>query len=251
MVGVGHMTSMNTAALAVIATYNEKENVADILRLVLANSSTLDVLVVDDNSPDGTGHLVEVMASRYDRVSVLHRPCKAGLARALEAGFRVGIARGYKFIVNLDADSSHDPQEIGSLIDQMDHADLCIGSRYARGKCSREWPLHRLGLSIGGGCVVRTITGLPFRDPTSGFRCFRSNLLEAVLKIQLCSRGYCFHIETLHLAWRMGFRIVEVPITFANRRRGVSKLTCRIVIEAFWVTLLLGLRSRLMRSTFN
>jgi dolichol-phosphate mannosyltransferase len=225
---------MNTA-LVVIPTYNEKENVADLVQALFQASSVIDILFVDDDSPDGTGQIIEQIAAQNPRVHVLHHGDKQGLGRAYVAGFKWALERHYEFIFEMDADFSHDPNDVPRILDAVKSADLALGSRYAGGIRVINWPLSRLFLSKGAAVYVRIITGMPFTDPTGGFKCYRRAVLEGIHLDRIRSNGYSFQIEMTHQTWMHGFHIVEVPITFVERRSGFSKMSSRIVREALWM----------------
>jgi len=220
-------------ACVVLPTYNERENVPQIVPAILAASAALDVLVVDDNSPDGTGALADEIARRDSRVRVLHRPRKEGLGRAYLAGFAEALRAGYGRIVEMDADFSHDPGRLPVLL--RTDADLVLGSRYVPGGGTVNWGPGRRLLSRGGSFYARTILGLPIRDLTGGFKCFRRKVLEGLDLASVRSSGYAFQIELTYRAIRRGFKVVEVPITFVDRRVGKSKMSRRIVAEALWM----------------
>lgn len=241
------MQSLSQKALAVVATYNERENLPGLIEQFLALSEPLDLLVVDDNSPDGTGELAEVFARRYPNIQVLHRPQKEGLAPALVEGFRWGLIQDYDLILNLDGDLSHNPNAIPSLLSEAACADLVLGSRYIRGIRVMNWPPRRLFLSLSAARYVQVMTGMPFADPTSGFRCFRREALQTALSPPILSRGYSFHIECVHKVWRRGMRIREVPIIFTDRLNGSTKINAMIVGEALWIAWLLLLHNRARR----
>jgi dolichol-phosphate mannosyltransferase len=217
----------------VLPTYNERENVSQIVPAILAASSALDVLVVDDNSPDGTGALADEIAGRDSRVRVLHRPRKEGLGRAYLAGFAEALRAGYGRIVEMDADFSHDPARLPVLLGT--DADLVLGSRYVPGGGTVNWGPGRRLLSRGGSLYARMILGVPIRDLTGGFKCFRREVLEGLDLASVSSSGYAFQIELTYRAIRRGFKVLEVPITFVDRRVGKSKMSPRIVAEALWM----------------
>jgi len=221
--------------LIIIPTYNECENIETLLDRLLALPFGLEVLVVDDNSPDGTGDLVAARESKDPRIHLLRRPGKMGLGSAYVAGFRYALAHGAQLVFEMDADFSHDPVAIGSFLEAAEQADVVLGSRYLHGVTVVHWPLRRLILSYSANVYTRLITGLPVRDATGGFKCFRRRALEAVNLDQVKSDGYAFQIEMSYKCWRKGFRIVEIPITFVDRRAGVSKMNRRIVWEAAWM----------------
>jgi dolichol-phosphate mannosyltransferase len=219
-------------ACVVLPTYNERENLPEIVPAILAAAPELDVLVVDDNSPDGTGALADQLAG--PRVRVLHRERKEGLGRAYLGGFDVALKAGYGRILEMDADFSHDPARLPALLAASRDADVVLGSRYVEGGGTMNWGLGRRLLSKGGSLYARTILGLPVRDLTGGFKCFRREVLERLDLPTVSSTGYAFQIELTYRAIKRGFRVVEVPITFADRRVGKSKMNRRIVAEALW-----------------
>jgi dolichol-phosphate mannosyltransferase len=221
--------------LVIVPTYNERENIGPLLDRLLALPYGLEVLVVDDNSPDGTGELVAVRREQDVRVHLLRREGKLGLGSAYVAGFRYALAQGALLVFEMDADFSHDPDAIGEFLAAARDADLVLGSRYLHGVTVVNWPLSRLILSYSANVYTRLITGLPVRDATGGFKCFHRRALEAVDLDRVRSDGYSFQIEMSYKIWRMGFRIVEIPITFVDRRAGVSKMNQRIVWEAAWM----------------
>ena len=222
--------------LVVLPTYNESQNLSQIVPVILSQDDRLEVLVVDDNSPDGTGKIADVLAGGIARVHVLHRQEKEGLGRAYLAGFEWGLARGYDAIFEMDADFSHDPRFLKDLIQGLEEgADLVVGSRYKSGVNVINWPLSRLMLSTGASIYARIITGLPLTDLTAGFKAFRRRVLEAIPLDRVRSNGYSFQIEMNFRAWKKGFRLVEVPIIFTDRVEGQSKMNKRIVREAIWM----------------
>ena len=218
--------------LIIIPTYNERENVRAIARAVLEGIPKANVLFVDDNSPDGTGDIADDLAAADERIHVLHRERKDGLGRAYLAGFKWALERDYEYIFEMDADFSHDPKAILQFLDAAKNADLVLGSRYVGGIRIMNWPLSRLMLSRGAGLYVKIILGMPFTDPTGGFKCFTRRVLEAIDLDHINSNGYSFQIEMTHRAWIQGFKIVETPIVFEERRSGESKMSKRIVFEA-------------------
>lgn len=223
--------------LIIIPTYDEKENVRSIAEHVFKACEEANILFVDDNSPDGTGQICDGMAELDQRINVLHRPGKQGLGRAYIAGFKWALEHGYEYIFEMDADFSHNPADIPKMITAADGgADLVLGSRYVGGIRVINWPLSRLILSKGAAVYVHIITGMPFTDPTGGFKCYRSSVLRNIDLDSICSSGYSFQIETIHRAWINGFSVVEVPITFEERRSGHSKMCTNIVFEALWLT---------------
>ncbi len=234
-------------ALVVIPTYNEKENIREIAAAVGRACPSADLLFVDDNSPDGTGRMADEMAAGDPRIHVLHRERKQGLGRAYLAGFRWGLERHYQFLFEMDADFSHNPNDLPRLLEAAGGADLVLGSRFVGGIRVINWPLSRLMLSKSAALYVRIITGMPFMDPTGGFKCYRRAVLETIPLDDIKSNGYSFQIEMTHQAWRRGFKIVETPIVFEERRSGQSKMSGGIVGEALWLVWKIFLRNGLKR----
>ena len=228
-------------ACVVLPTYNERDNLPAIVPAILAASPELDVLVVDDGSPDGTGALAQELAERDPRVRVLHRRRKEGLGRAYLAGFDVALRAGYGRILEMDADFSHDPARLPTLLAASRDADLVLGSRYVPGGGTRNWGVGRRVLSRGGSLYARLILGIGVRDLTGGFKCFRREVLERIGLETITTAGYAFQIELTYRALRAGFRVAEVPIVFADRRVGQSKMTKAIVFEALWKVWLIRL----------
>ena len=227
---------MAERALVVIPTYNEAANLPQLIPQVLAQDSRLEVLVVDDASPDGTGQLADDLARREPRVHVLHREGKLGLGTAYIAGFRWALEQGYDFVLEMDADFSHDPVHLKEFLKAAASADLVLGSRYLGGKVTVvNWPIARLMLSYWANVYARWVTGLRIWDLTGGFKCFRTKVLQAIDLSQVRSNGYAFQIEMSVRAWRKGFRLAEVPIVFVDRTEGQSKMNRRIVREAIWI----------------
>ncbi len=219
--------------LVIVPTYNEKENIASIVGAVLKLGSGVEILVIDDASPDGTGAIVDSLAAVNPRVHVLHRPGKLGLGSAYIAGFNWALANTEaRYVFEMDADFSHDPNAIPQFLEAAKEADLVIGSRYLRGVTVVNWPLGRLILSYGANVYTRLITGMPIKDATGGFKCFRREVLERLPLDRIRSDGYSFQIELNYIAWKQGFRIVEIPILFVDRRVGISKMSKKIVWEA-------------------
>jgi dolichol-phosphate mannosyltransferase len=219
--------------VVVVPTYNERENLPPLVKRLLALPVSVDLLVVDDNSPDGTGKLADELAATRPAVHVLHRTEKNGLGRAYLAGFKWALAQGYEFIFEMDGDLSHNPDDIPALLDAAKEADLVLGSRYLNGIRIINWPLSRLMLSKGAAKYVQVITGMPFTDPTGGYKCFRQRALRAINLEEINSNGYSFQIEVTHRLWRQGMKVVEVPIIFTDRFHGRSKMTGHIIREAF------------------
>jgi len=222
-------------ALVIIPTYNEQENLAELLARIFAQDLPLEVLVVDDNSPDGTGQLADELAARDSRVHVMHRAGKLGLGSAYVAGFRWALDHGFDAAFEMDADFSHNPDSLGDFLRELEKADLVLGSRYLHGVTVVNWPLSRLILSYAANVYSRIITGMPFKDLTGGYKCFRRQVLEAIDWSRVGSDGYAFQIEINFKAWRKGFRIKEIPILFVDRRAGASKMSRGIVGEAVWM----------------
>jgi dolichol-phosphate mannosyltransferase len=222
--------------VVIVPTYNESENIGRIVPLILAQDPRLEVLVVDDNSPDGTGAIADVLAAADQRVHVLHRAGKEGLGRAYLAGFAWALARDYQYVFEMDADFSHDPNHLPEFLAAIQGADLVLGSRYRDGKVTVvNWPMTRLMLSFGANMYARAVTGLRLGDATGGFKCFRRAVLEAIPLDQVRSNGYAFQIEMSFRAWVRGFRIAEIPIVFHDRTEGESKMSKRIIREAIWM----------------
>ncbi|MFQ5550171.1 MAG: polyprenol monophosphomannose synthase [Gemmatimonadales bacterium] len=227
---------MGERALVIIPTYDEAENLPEIVPRVLEQDDRIDVLVVDDSSPDGTGEIADRMAREKDRIHVLHRPAKAGLGRAYLAGFRWALDRDYEYIFEMDADFSHDPNHLTTFLAAAQNADLVLGSRYLDGKVTVvNWPIRRLMLSYWANVYARVVTGHRLHDATGGFKCFRRRVLEAVDLDEVHSNGYAFQIEMSFRAWRKGFKIIEIPIVFTDRTDGQSKMSRAIVREAIWM----------------
>ncbi len=223
---------MERGALVCLPTYNEAENVRPVVEAVLAATSDVDLLVIDDDSPDGTGRIAGEIAAREPRVHVLHRAGKEGLGKAYLAGFAWALARGYRLILEMDADFSHDPKYLPMMLAKAKEADLVLGSRNVPGGGTVNWGLGRRALSRGGSFYARAILGLPVRDLTGGFKCFRREVLEAIDLPSVQCSGYAFQIELTYRAAKKGFRVAEVPIVFVDRRVGHSKMSRRIVLEA-------------------
>lgn len=231
--------------LVLLPTYNERENVALITRAILEARPELDILIIDDASPDGTGAIADALAGAEPRIAVLHRAGKEGLGRAYVDGIRWGLgsAAGYRHLITMDADFSHDPGRLGALLDACEGgADVAIGSRYVTGGSTVGWTRRRLLLSRAGGLYARVVLGLGVRDPTAGFVCYRREALEALDLGGAIASGYGFQIEMKYRCSRRGLRLREVPITFPDRRRGASKMSTAIMIEALGLCLRLRLR---------
>jgi dolichol-phosphate mannosyltransferase len=219
----------------ILPTYNEAENLERIVGAVLEHlPASRRILIVDDNSPDGTGEIADRLAEADDSIAVLHRPLKEGLGPAYLAGFRVALEGGAERIIEMDADFSHDPSYLPRLIDATEHADLGIGSRYVPGGGITDWGPMRRFISRGGSAYARAALGLPIKDLTGGFKCFRRIVLETINLDTIEARGYAFQVETTYRAIKAGFRVVEVPIVFKDRTDGTSKMSKAIVAEAMW-----------------
>jgi len=235
------MTS-NEKILIILPTYNEKENLENAVGRIFEVDPSIHVLVVDDNSPDGTGQLAEKLKSGDPRVHVLHRPRKEGLGRAYLEGFQYALSKDYEYIFEMDADLSHDPKYIPDFLAAAGEADVVIGSRYLTGVNVINWPMSRLLLSYTASLYVRIITGLPIKDPTGGFKCFRRKALLGLNLARISSSGYSFQIEVSYKCWKKGFVLREIPIIFTDRKLGRSKMSTGIFREA--VVLLWKLRLR-------
>ena len=234
-------------ALVVIPTYNERDTVDAILDAILRQNLGLDVLFVDDNSPDGTAARIKERAGEDSHVKLIERPGKMGLGTAYVAGFKYAIAGGYDVVFEMDADFSHDPLDLPRLLERTRDCDFVLGSRYVDGISVVNWPLRRLLLSYFASKYTRVITGMPIKDPTGGFKCFRIEVLKAIDLDRIKSGGYSFQIELNFKAWKKGFRWVEVPIIFVDRRVGSSKMSKAIIREAVFMVWKLRLRSLLGR----
>lgn len=230
--------------LVIIPTYNEVDNIRRVVTRVRETVPEAHVLVADDNSPDGTGKVADELAAADERVRVLHRKGKEGLGAAYLAGFRWGIDNGYDVLVEMDADGSHQPEELPRLLTALKGADLVLGSRWVPGGRVVNWPRHREILSRGGSTYSRLLLGVPIRDVTGGYRAFRKETLLGLGMDDVASQGYCFQVDLAHRAVRAGFHVVEVPITFVERERGDSKMSRDIVAEALWRVTAWGVRSR-------
>lgn len=242
---------MNEKTLIVIPTYDERENVAAMARAVLAEVPAAHILFVDDNSPDGTGQVLDEIAAQEPRVQVLHRAGKEGLGRAYVSGFKWALARDYELICEMDCDFSHDPKALPQLLAAAQDHDLVIGSRYIGGIRVMNWPMSRLLLSTGAAQYVKFITGMPINDPTGGFKCFHRKVLQALDLDRITSNGYSFQIEMNHGAWIKGFKITEVPIVFEDRRAGYSKMRANIATEAFRMVIKLWAKNGFRRSPYT
>ena len=227
---------MAERALVIVPTYNERENITRLIGAILEQDDRLEILVVDDGSPDGTGEIVDSIMQHEPRVNILKRPHKMGLGTAYIAGFEWALRQRYDFVFEMDADFSHDPAHLSQFLGAIENADLVLGSRYRNGKVTVvNWPINRLLLSYFANVYARVVTGLPLWDATGGFKCFRRRVLEAIDLTQVRSNGYAFQIEMSFRAWRKHFKIVEIPIVFVDRTEGQSKMSRSIVREAIFM----------------
>jgi dolichol-phosphate mannosyltransferase len=227
------MTKKDERVLVIVPTYNERENLPLLAEAIFKIVPQVSILVVDDNSPDGTGALADELASADSRVNVLHRQGKEGLGKAYVAGFHWALERGYDLVFEMDCDFSHRPEHLPEFLAAIESADVVLGSRYIKGGATEDWGFSRKLISGGGNLYARTILGLPYKDLTGGFKCFRRKVLEALPLDDLYSFGYAFQIELTCRAHRLGFRIVQTPIVFPDRTRGESKMSGKIFKEAF------------------
>jgi dolichol-phosphate mannosyltransferase len=233
--------------LVVIPTYNEADNIPRLVPVVLSQAPGVEVLVVDDSSPDGTAALVRDMMIRDQRVHLIEREGKMGLGTAYVAGFKYAIEQKFDYVFEMDADFSHSPKEVPNFLKKIEHFDLVVGSRYINGVRVLNWPMQRLLLSYSANVYTRIITGLPLTDSTGGFKCYRRAVLESIDLDTIKSNGYAFQIEMSYKVWKKGFRLAEIPIIFLDRRSGVSKMSRSIVYEASFMLWKLRLRSILNR----
>jgi dolichol-phosphate mannosyltransferase len=223
-------------ALVIVPTYNERFNIARLIPAILAQDPSLEVLVVDDGSPDGTGAIVDGIAANNARVHVIHRATKLGLGTAYIAGFRWALERKYDLVFEMDADFSHNPERLPEFLEAIRESDVVLGSRYQNGHVNVvNWPMSRLFLSYAANIYARFVTGLPIFDTTGGFKCFRRNVLESIDLNSVKSNGYAFQIEMSYRVWKRGFQLFEIPIIFVDRTEGVSKMSKKIVREAIWM----------------
>lgn len=230
-------------ALVIIPTYNEKEGVEAIVRAVLDQKLGVDILIVDDNSPDGTADIIRNMQKNEKALYLIQRSGKLGLGTAYVAGFKYGIENGYDAVFEMDADFSHDPLMLRNFLEKIREYDFVLGSRYIDGISVVNWPLSRLMLSYFASYYTRWITGMPIKDPTGGFKCFRTATLKAIDLDKVRSNGYSFQIEMNFKAWKKGFKYIEIPIIFVDRRAGHSKMSKAIVREAVWMVWKLRIKS--------
>ncbi len=226
---------MKKKVLIIIPTYNERENVSSLIEKIFSTNSLVHILFIDDNSPDGTGIFLDECAQRDSRIKVIHRERKLGLGSAYKLGFRYAIQHNYDIVFEMDADFSHDPKEINNFLKEVEKFDLIIGSRYLTQVTVVNWPLGRLLLSYFANLYARIITGIPVKDLTSGFKCYRIEVIKALPLHRILSEGYGFQIETVFWAYLKRFRLKEIPIIFTDRIEGTSKMSKKIVWEAFWI----------------
>lgn len=229
--------------LIIIPTYNELDNLPKLLPEVLSKNDEINILIVDDNSPDGTAAFVENEMKNNDRIHLIKRSSKQGLGTAYIAGFKYALQNKFELIFEMDADFSHDPKEIPKFLDEIKDSDLVIGSRYINGVNVINWPMRRLLLSSFANVYTRIITGMPIHDATGGFKCFRRKVLESINLDQVRSNGYAFQIEMNFKAWKKGFKVKEIPIIFVDRMKGQSKMSRKIVREAVTMVWKLRLKS--------
>jgi dolichol-phosphate mannosyltransferase len=230
-------------ALVLLPTYNEKDNIEKISRQVIAIDPRIEILIVDDNSPDGTGQIADRLSAENPRIKVLHRAGKQGLGRAYIAGFHYGIEQKYDYIFEMDADFSHQPKYLADHLRNIETCDISLGSRYIKGGGVENWPKTRWAISYYANVYSRIVTGLPVRDATGGFKCFRRQVLESLDLDNIRSNGYSFQIEVSFRAWLHRFKIQEIPIIFVEREAGHSKFSKKIIYEAVFMVLYLGIQS--------
>jgi len=230
--------------VVIIPTYNESKNISRLISELLSLGKDFDILVVDDNSPDGTGHVVDGISKFHKEVNILHRPGKLGMGRAYIDGFQWALARNYKLICEMDADFSHSPSDLLRLLEGVGNCDLCIGSRYIENGGVINWQIWRQLLSRTANFYVRLVTGMPIKDATSGFKCFKRKSLESIELGNIHSQGYSFQIEMHYKVWKKGFRIKEIPIIFVDRQHGMSKMSKAIIFEAFFAVWKLKLNKK-------
>jgi len=235
--------------VVIIPTYKEKENIEALIKAISCLPVPFDILIIDDNSPDGTAQIVKNLQTMFPNVHLIERPGKLGLGTAYITGFKWALERGYSYIYEMDADFSHDPNDLTRLFTACNDrgADVAIGSRYISGVNVVNWPLSRVLMSYFASVYVRTVTGMKIRDATAGFVCYKKEVLENLKPAQIKSRGYCFQIEMKFTAWKLKYNIVEIPIIFTDRRLGISKMSGGIFNEALWGVLRMKLRSFFIR----
>jgi dolichol-phosphate mannosyltransferase len=234
---------MSKKSIVIIPTYNELENIKTLIPDIVGRYRNLDLLIVDDNSPDGTGQYVEDLLKSTHRVNLIKREKKMGLGTAYVAGFKYALQQDYEFIFEMDADYSHDPKEIRNFLKAIENYDLVVGSRYIVGVNVVNWPMRRLVLSYFANFYTRIVTGLPLKDATGGFKCFKRKVLESINLDKIKSNGYAFQIEMNFKAWKKGFKIGEIPIIFNDRTKGMSKMSKKIVREAILMVWTLRIRN--------
>lgn len=222
-------------SIVVIPTYNEIDNINNIIDAIHNVDSNINILIVDDNSPDGTADIVKSLMEKDERLHLIQRPGKMGLGTAYCDGFAYCLEKGFEYIMEMDADFSHNPQDIPRFLEAIKNNDLVIGSRYKTGVNVVNWPLRRLFLSYGANLYTRIVTGLPIHDATGGFKCFKADFLKKINLKQIKTNGYGFQIEMNYKMWKLGARIEEIPIIFIDRRSGVSKMNKKIIYEAVWL----------------
>ncbi|MCN9240659.1 polyprenol monophosphomannose synthase [Streptomyces sp. NPDC052051] len=247
--GQGRQFGPLGTALVIIPTYNEAENIKAIVGRVRSAVPEAHILVADDNSPDGTGKLADELAAEDEQVHVLHRKGKEGLGAAYIAGFRWGLEHDYGVLIEMDADGSHQPEELPRLLTALSGADLVLGSRWVPGGRTVNWPRSRQVISRGGSLYSRLALGLPLRDITGGYRAFRRETLEGLGLAEVASQGYCFQVDLARRAVKAGYHVVEVPITFVERELGDSKMSRDIVVEALWRVTAWGVGERVAKVT--
>jgi dolichol-phosphate mannosyltransferase len=234
---------MNEKSLIIIPTFNELENIRKMIPDILGRYDNVDILIVDDGSPDGTGVFVEQLTRESNRIKLIKRPSKMGLGTAYIQGFKYALQNGYDYVFEMDADYSHDPKEIGNFLNAIENYDLVLGSRYKTGVNVINWPMRRLMLSYFANSYTRFVTGLPVRDATGGFKCFRRKVLESIDLDSIKSNGYAFQIEMTYKVFKKGFKIIEIPIIFVDRFHGTSKMSKKIVREAVLMVWKLRIRN--------
>ena len=239
--------------IVIIPTYKEKENIEALIKAIFALDIPFDILIIDDNSPDGTADIIKELQKKHSNLFLIERPGKLGLGTAYLAGFRFAIEHGYDLICEMDADFSHDPADLPRLFKACndDRADVAIGSRYISGVNVVNWPLSRVLMSYFASIYVRFVTGMKIKDTTAGFKCYRREVLENILPNQIKSVGYSFQIEMKFIAWKLGYRIVEIPIIFTDRKMGSSKMSGGIFNEAIWSVIRMKIRSWFIRYRRN
>ena len=228
--------------IIIIPTYNEKDNIPELIEDIYLYVPDVYTLIIDDNSPDGTAKIIKELQKKYPKLLLIERQGKLGLGTAYKLGFRYALKNDFDYIMEMDADFSHDPSVLENFFLNMSNYDLVIGSRYVKGGRLVNWPLIRLLLSYGASIYVRLITGLPINDTTAGYKCFRREVLESINFDEILSEGYSFQIEMHYKAWKKGWKIKEIPITFIDRSFGQSKMSKKIILEAFWTPLKLKLQ---------